>query len=222
MSDDIDILARTLFGEAESGNTQDAQAIASVIMNRVAYPNWPYSVSKVCLQPWQFSCWNHNDPNRQRILDASGAWFEKCKKIAADAIAGRLVDMTHKSTHYYATYVPAPKWSKAHRPVYEVRHRNGHRHIFFNDIDTRPPIDAAEALDQARPLLKTRTMQGGAAAASGVGLATAAEAVGEVRDQVAPLAMYAETLQFLFLALALLGIGLMIWARIDDRKSGLR
>ena len=50
-------------GEAEAKDIDDAQAIAHVIVNRMRLPNWPDSAAEVCLQPWQFSCWNKNDPN---------------------------------------------------------------------------------------------------------------------------------------------------------------
>lgn len=221
---DIDILARTLYGEAESGNFNDAAAIACVIRNRVNFRNWPNTYKGVCLQPWQFSCWNAGDPNRERILKATTAdkWFVSCIDIANKAINSMLQDITQGSTHYYATYIQKPKWAKGHIPVYEVAHIQGSKHLFFNDIDTKPPKSAKEALDQKKPLSKTRTMKGAGIASAGVGLTAATEVVNELQSQIQPLVPYADTLKFVFLILALVGIGITVWARISDRKEGVR
>lgn len=69
------------------------------------------------------------------------------------------------------------------------------------------------------PLRKSRTVAGGSVAGAAV---VASEVVTEVKDQVEPLAPYADSLKLLFLLVALAGIGLTIWARIDDRRKGLR
>ena len=136
---DLDTLARTLYGEAESDNCIDAIAIAWVILNRARLPNWPDSITGVCLQSWAFSCWNIGDPNRSRILAARGEWFKHCQRIAADVVNGAIPDPTVRSTHYYATFIKEPKWARGHTPVYGVKHRRGDEHRFFNDIDTPAP-----------------------------------------------------------------------------------
>lgn len=74
----------------------------------------------------------------------------------------------------------------------------------------------------ARPLRKTRTVKGATVGAVGVGATAALEVVQETTSQIEPLVPYAETLKFVFLALALVGIGLTIYARMDDRKKGFR
>ena len=69
---DLDILARTLYGEArgEYGTSGPAAfiAIGNVIMNRFQRGG-PYgkTITEVCLKARQFSCWNSNDPNRPLI-----------------------------------------------------------------------------------------------------------------------------------------------------------
>ena len=231
-SHDTDVLARTLYGEAESNNTEDAKAIANVILNRQTFSNWPDTISEVCQQPFQFSCWNTSDPNRQRILAAKGAWFEICKSLAVEAIDGGLHDTTNSSTHYYATYVKSPRWAKGKRPVYTVAHKNGHAHIFFNNIDTKPPETARQALDQTRPLAKTRTMKGSAVVAA-TGASAIAAGVAEQVSSIAPampvVSTVAETahnhptgLLILFGAIVILFGIYIAWARLDDRKRGLR
>jgi N-acetylmuramoyl-L-alanine amidase len=135
---DIDIMARTLFGEAKANDADDAKAIAWVIRNRLSYQKkrWGLSLADVCLARLQFSCWNSNDPNRKRITDASyenNAWLRRCRKIAQNVVDDIYIDPTSISTHYHTPAVK-PKWSKGKQPVYITK---GHK--FFNDIDTSSP-----------------------------------------------------------------------------------
>ncbi|WP_068310148.1 cell wall hydrolase [Polycladidibacter hongkongensis] len=110
-------LARTLYGEANREKYQGKQAVASVILNRVRSRRWPNSVASVCLQPWQFSCWNASDPMRARIENLQpnqgNALFEDCLIVARRATAGQLPDNTGGATHYYANYIAQPRWIAA-------------------------------------------------------------------------------------------------------------
>jgi hypothetical protein len=220
---DVDILARTLYGEAEGGNLNDANAIACVVLNRIGRAHWPDSAAAVCLQPWQFSCWNMNDPNRARILEAHGAWFDTCQTIALKALSGEIPDMTGGSTHYYATYCPKPKWANKKTPVFSVMHKNGHSHVFFNDVDTKPPVTPREALEQIKPLSKSKSVTGAQVA---IGTGSVIGAAAEVMDQVAPAMPLAQTLAqyapWAIVAVLALGLGYMVWRRIDDRNKGFR
>jgi N-acetylmuramoyl-L-alanine amidase len=134
---DIDIMTRTLFGEAKANDSQDATAIAHVIRNRYEYQRkaWGLTIAEVCLKPKQFSCWNTNDPNRERIKGATAAnsWFAQCYAIVKNVLDGLVPDPTSRSTHYHTPAV-APQWSRGKHPIYIT---NGHK--FFNDIDTPKP-----------------------------------------------------------------------------------
>ena len=91
---DIDTLARTLYGEARGESRQGKIAVACVVLNRVKRKKmcgWRdingYRVATVaatCLKPWQFSCWNKNDPNRKIIIQVTDAnpKFAECLDIA--------------------------------------------------------------------------------------------------------------------------------------------
>lgn len=70
-----------------------------------------------------------------------------------------------------------------------------------------------------RPLKKTRTMAGAGVASVGI---TASEIVSEVSEKIEPLVKYGDTIQLIFVILSLVGIGLVVYARIDDRKKNLR
>lgn len=232
---DVDVLSRTIYGEAEAGNIDDAKAIASVIFNRAKYGRlWPNSVAEVCLQPWQFSCWNAGDPNRKRIQKAQGPWFATCKALAQAVIDDEIPDPTRRSTHYYATYVKMPKWAKGKKPVTRVRHADGSYHLFFNDIDTPAPQNAKQALDQIRPLSSTGTMKGTIAAGSTTVLAMGAEAtskailhqIGDNAEALTPalpiVQMLAEYAPMALMGAVLLALGYIAWSRWKARKDGIR
>lgn len=224
MINDLDTLARTLYGESEAGDITDARAIACVILNRVRYPNWPNRIAAVCLQSWQFSCWNADNPRRQHLLDADPSkapWLRECYAVAQQAIDGTLQDITKGSTHYWATYIREPKWAKGKVPVFETP-AGRYNHLFYNDIDTKPPQTAAEALDQVRPVAVTRTAVSAQVSGASVTLAGVADVVTQTQDQISPLVHYGEVFKWAFLALALVGIGVTVYARITDRKDGIR
>jgi len=75
-------------------------------------------------------------------------------------------------------------------------------------------------------LQHTRTVKGGkAATAATVGLGAleaAKEALDPARDALQTLVPYLDVAKWLLLAITLIGIGVMIWARIDDNRKGLR
>lgn len=198
MDNDMDVMARTIYGEAKANDVKDATAIAHVILNRVAYRNWPNNVNDVCMQPRQFSCWDMGDPNRERILDADGPWFDKCIDIAREAYFSD--DPTDTATHYHTPKV-RPSWSRGKTPCYET---DGH--VFFNDIDTK------------KPLHQSRTVQGGAGAAVG-GAAITVDSVVEIARGAAVLDL--GSIMQVAIGLAIVGFAAYtIYARWDDRRNG--
>lgn len=81
-----------------------------------------------------------------------------------------------------------------------------------------PP--AREVLSQSRTL-----KGGGAAGAATVGAAGVDMAEGiiaETQGALQPLIPYLDTLRWLFIGLALIGIGVAMYARLDDWKRGRR
>ena len=133
-----DILARTIYGEARGELVRGKEAVASVVMNRVRRARerggnywWGGDVTGVCLKPWQFSCWNENDPNRPRIeaVTKDNRNFQSCLRIARRAIAGTLKDPTHGATHYHEKSL-APPWAKDRKPSAEIGN-----HKFYNNVE---------------------------------------------------------------------------------------
>lgn len=116
----VDTLARTVWGESRSEGIAGMQAVASVIINRAADPCWwGEDVASCCTHPYQFSCWLADDPNREKLLAVTDAdpQFREALAIAADAIAGRLVDQTGGADSYYAAGTPTPRWAVGLTPT---------------------------------------------------------------------------------------------------------
>ena len=109
--DPIDILARTIWGEARGDGRVGMEAVASVVLNRVADPGWwGRDIVSVCQTPWQFSCWNKNNPNREKLLAVTGSdhSFTTALAVADAAVTGTLADTTGGATSYYAESIPEP------------------------------------------------------------------------------------------------------------------
>lgn len=133
----LDILARTLWGEARGESPAGLRGVAAVILNRAnRRPPWWWgsSVEEVCTKPFQFSCWNIADANRAKLLavTTSDAAFRDCLLIAHEALTDRLEDRTAGATHYHhASMVPV--WAVGRTPCIEIG-----RHRFYNDIEPSP------------------------------------------------------------------------------------
>lgn len=136
MDPQVDILARTLWGEARGEGFTGQQAVANVVMNRVDISTGHShfgdgTVSGACLAPWQFSCHNPNDPNCQVLqqVTVADSIFAQCVQISELAISGELPDITGGATYYYAKGSPAPPWAVGKEPCATIGH-----HLFFRSI----------------------------------------------------------------------------------------
>ncbi len=119
---DLDILARTIWGEARGEGSEGMQAVANVIMNRYAQrPRYGSTVRGVCQRPYQFSCWNAGDPNRLKVqsVNADDPQFKTALEIAAIALSGTLADITGGANHYHADSV-SPSWAAAGQKVAQI------------------------------------------------------------------------------------------------------
>ncbi|NBB61312.1 cell wall hydrolase [Pseudomonas sp. ODNR1LW] len=134
---DRDVLARTLWGEARGESVIGQIAVAWTIRNRVndgkSKSWWGEGYAGVCQKPYQFSCWNKNDPNYPYLSGTKPIPFREFAqaKIAADqVIAGKVPDPTGGATHYYATTMSqAPSWIVGAKRTLIVG-----RHVFFKDV----------------------------------------------------------------------------------------
>lgn len=137
VSRDVDVLARTVWGEARNGGYRGMQAVANVVVNRLKLSRknprlrWGQTIADVCLAPLQFSAWNRNDPNRPRMekVTTADANFRTAMDVAQKAVRGELPDITNGADHYHTNGV-TPSWSKGERVVANV---TGHK--FFKLYD---------------------------------------------------------------------------------------
>lgn len=134
---DVEIMARTLYGEARGdfgrmeGGLGSLIGVANVIMNRFHHQGWfGKTIKEVCLKPYQFSCWNKSDPNRSVITSVtpqSSPVFRQCLDVAEHIVNGSWPDLTKGADHYYALWLPrSPQWAYKHKPVVKIGH-----HVFF-------------------------------------------------------------------------------------------
>jgi hypothetical protein len=130
----INVLGRTIWGEARGEPSVSRMAVANVVVNRVlASParRFGSTVEAVCQKPAQFSCWNARDPNSAKVVSVTegNAAFRECLAIARDAIAGRIADNTFGSLHY-CTLDAEPRWARGHAPIAVYGRRR-----FFNNVE---------------------------------------------------------------------------------------
>lgn len=120
---DFEVLCKTVYGEARGEDYSGREAVVNVILNRVNDPRrWPDSVAFVCSQPWQFSCWNADDPNLEKVQN-----FQPGENInlvddvafAVNYISGGGKDITRGANHYH-THGVTPYWSEGHKPTLAI------------------------------------------------------------------------------------------------------
>jgi hypothetical protein len=105
-----------------------------------------------------------------------------------------------------------------------IKHENGQQP--YIDAQITKALVLAGVEPEAPSLQKTRTVKGGqaaTAATAGVGvIEVVQQTIDPARDALMGLAPYLEVAKWLLLAVTLIGIGVMLWARIDDHRKGLR
>lgn len=112
------------------------------------------------------------------------------------------------------------------KPVLEaiIQHENGQQP--YSDVEITKALVLAGVEPGQKSLQASRTVKGGQVATAGTLGAGSIEAI---QDSLEPatttlmaIAPYLEAAKWLLLAVTLIGIGVMLWARIDDRRKGLR
>lgn len=126
---DIDILARTIWGEARGEGYRGMQAVANVIINRYKQAQqspakarqFGKTIAEICLKPYQFSVWNRNDPNYEKVKNVTeeDPQFITAKYIAELAVDSKLPDITNGADHYHTASI-APSWSRGRTAVASI------------------------------------------------------------------------------------------------------
>ena len=115
-----DVIAATLIlesgGEYSLGSMQ---AVHEVIVNRSIKRR--ISKAEVCLQAYQFSCWNTGTlASKLAIAKRHPRWTEACVIVAS-----KVTNFTDGADHYHADYCN-PHWNKHMKVTAKIG-----RHIFY-------------------------------------------------------------------------------------------
>lgn len=137
---DADIIARTLYGEARGEVAKVGlialEAVASVIWNRWRiHPSYLGTTPReVCIKPYQFSCWNKNDPNLGLLLSQklTEETYSLCRMVAEEFLAGRGDDVVNGSDHYHTVWLSPPSWATGKLPVIDIGTHRFYRLISKN------------------------------------------------------------------------------------------
>ena len=124
------IIAITILAEARGEGEAGMYAVACVIEQRAR--NRKLAPSKVCLQPWQFSCWNKD--SRGKVKNAGEKLLNTRQAPYAIALAAAVhrdwqkesaldLKWNKNADHYYSTryMVKAPYWAKDKTPTHKIR-----------------------------------------------------------------------------------------------------
>lgn len=139
-----DILAttKTVIGEARGETLIGQAAVAWVIRNRAEHPRWwgGPSWESVCLDPWQFSCWNEDNPNKDFLLSLSmddilsNQTYRLCMRTVIGVYDKMVPDPTGKATHYVvSSWLDDPDLRPAWADELTYVAKIGH-HTFFTAL----------------------------------------------------------------------------------------
>ncbi len=158
-TNELEVLAATIYGEASGCGAEAMQDVGQCILNRKA-ASWQPTVIEVCLAPYQFSCWNYGTRDRQRILTdwaitPQNAIIAQAKSIAAELLSGKVENRIGNADSYYAlTMKYPPRWanppavhtfSDEYHTFWEVRPTNyGHTGANVSHMSTSPEVAQQE------------------------------------------------------------------------------
>ncbi|MFW6046663.1 MAG: cell wall hydrolase [Candidatus Woesearchaeota archaeon] len=138
---EVEILARTLYGEGRGIAEDEISRIGTVIMNRKNANGWKDTVKEVCLQPKQFSCWNlprfgklgGNAYETRKVEPREKIAYQTCFEIAKNILSGEYPEMPQ--VYHYFVYVPGdtiiyndkiysggPSWARNAEVVWKGEH----------------------------------------------------------------------------------------------------
>lgn len=137
-----EVLALTIYGEARGESIEGQVAIANIIMNRFLSNTFKYknNVGNVCLEKFQFSCWNDNDPNRAKLLslanslvigDIKDTILRQCLAVARNIVGNHFVDNISGNKNYMTNNL----FNSNKKPSWAINAKNIKvigNHTFFN------------------------------------------------------------------------------------------
>jgi spore germination cell wall hydrolase CwlJ-like protein len=120
MDDAITCLSRTIYWEAKGGASEDMEAVASVVLNRLSHEGFPDTVCEVVKQgseksPCQFSWWC--DGRSDQVEEESR--YSIAKEIARKALNQELPDSTNGALFFHDRS-SSLDWSKTYIKTKEI------------------------------------------------------------------------------------------------------
>tara|TARA_Y100000310_G_scaffold338258_1_gene427407 strand:+ start:768 stop:1466 length:699 start_codon:yes stop_codon:yes gene_type:complete len=137
--DDKSLLARMIFGEARNCSETERVAVGYSAINRVNDgKRWNgETISEVLLKDWQYSCFNKNDPNRNKLLNPEAydaESFYECLEVAEEILSGKLKDPTNGATHYFNPASANPSWADKLEKIGKIKTEKGiSKHEFYRE-----------------------------------------------------------------------------------------
>jgi N-acetylmuramoyl-L-alanine amidase len=133
------LLARMIFGEARGCSEIEKIAVAYTAMNRLRDgKKWNGErIREVILCPFQYSCFNSEDKNREKLMNPESgepeAWKE-CLKISERVLSREISDPTKGATHYFNPEHANPNWKDSMRKIGKIKTEKGlSAHEFYQE-----------------------------------------------------------------------------------------
>lgn len=131
---DVEIAARTVYGEARGEPYAGKKAVAHVMINRwkakVGWFRKDDTLATACQRHLQFSAWNERDANFEIMhkVDLNNMVFRECWCAVLEALNenARDSDPTKGADHYHTISI-SPSWARGATPIASIgRHRFYH------------------------------------------------------------------------------------------------
>lgn len=136
---DETLLARMIYGEARGEELEERIAVGYTAVNRANDGvKWNGTdIRSVVLKPKQYSCFNEDDVNREKLLnpekDDAKTW-EECLDVAEGILNGKYEDPTQGATHYFNPKLCQPSWAKKMEKIGRIKTKLGEsKHEFYRE-----------------------------------------------------------------------------------------
>ena len=107
------VVALTILAEARGEGKDGMAAVACVIAQRAK--NRSITPEKVCLQKWQFSCWNSkSEKDLDHLYKSPMAEWALYLEENIHSMNRAKIGF---ADHYYADWIKAPYWATGQKPV---------------------------------------------------------------------------------------------------------
>ncbi len=144
---EVFLLALVIWREARGETLAAKLAVAWVVRNRVQRPGWwGKDWGSVVLKPFQFSSFNHNDPNATRWPDPLDTSWEASLQIAADVYVpmNRIGTVSESRTAGHGQVRSSVSAGRDHRTLETGDPTSGAVYYFDKSLDNNPPAWAID------------------------------------------------------------------------------